>query len=29
MQLKLGFGSATLLLTDYKKPATPASPKSP
>jgi hypothetical protein len=29
MQLKLAFGSATLLLTDYKKPATPASPKSP
>jgi hypothetical protein len=29
MQLKLGFGSATLLLTDYKKPAVSASPKSP
>ena len=29
MQLKLAFGSATLLLTDYKKPAVPVSPKSP
>ena len=29
MQLKLGFGSATLLLTDYKKPAAPAAAKSP